>query len=108
MGSLHSGASAGCAAVRWSVDETDAGSAPADVEAFRARPRRLRTYFRPSVLCVYEVKGRQYPGDRIHTAVVVSSTISGLAGLSTAKYPVGMKVDVHYNPQKPSQSVLHP
>jgi hypothetical protein len=80
----------------------------ADVEAFRQRPRRLRTYFKPSVLYTYEVNGRQYLGDRIVIALAVSSTIPWLAGRTTAKYPVGSEVIVHYNPTKPSESVLHP
>lgn len=80
----------------------------ADVDAFLARPHRRRTYFKPSVLYVYEVNGRQYLGDRIRIATVISSTIPGLARRTAAMYPVGMEVDVHYNPKKPSESVLHP
>jgi hypothetical protein len=80
----------------------------AEVDAFRQRPRRIRTYFKPSVLYTYEVNGRQYLGDRILIGVVVSSTIPWLAGRTAAKYPVGGEVIVHYNPLKPSESVLHP
>lgn len=80
----------------------------AGVDAFRQQPRRTRAYFKPSVLYAYEVNGREYLGDRIVTGVVVSSTIPWLAGRTAAKYPVGGEVIVHYNPLKPSESVLHP
>lgn len=77
----------------------------AGVDEFRSR---RRTHFRHSVRYTYEVNGRQFLGDRVHIAAVISSTIPWLAWLSAEKYPVGMEVDVHYNLQKPSESVLHP
>jgi len=80
----------------------------AKVDAYRARPRKLRTYFKPSVQFTYEVNGRQYHGDRVRIAVVVSSTLASLAGWTASAYPVGSEVLVYYNPKKPSESVLHP
>ena len=67
----------------------------------------LRTYFRPSVLCVYEVKGRQYPATAYTLPWSCRPPFPGCRAIDS-EVPIGMKVDVHYNPQKPSQSVLHP
>ncbi|WP_435010560.1 DUF3592 domain-containing protein [Tundrisphaera lichenicola] len=86
----------------------------AGVEAFRARPdfddthRRPRVRFKPRVTYSYEVKGRQYIGDRLTMGVTVAASFPGLAGRITARYPVGSEVDVHYNPLDPGESVLRP
>ena len=49
----------------------------AGVDEFRSR---RRTHFRHSVRYTYEVNGRQFLGDRVHLAAVISSTIPWLAG----------------------------
>jgi hypothetical protein len=56
----------------------------------------------------YEVNGRQYSGDRLTVGVRISATFSAFAKRAAARYPVGMEVDVHYNPESPGESVLHP
>jgi hypothetical protein len=64
--------------------------------------------FKPSIMYVYEVNGRQYRGGRVTVAIPFSSNISWLSRRTLAKYPVGTHVDVHYNPKNPRESVLHP
>ena len=64
--------------------------------------------FKPSITYVYEVNGRQYRGGRVTVAIPFSSNISWLSRRTLAKYPVGTKVDVRYNPKNPRESVLHP
>jgi len=41
-------------------------------------------------------------------AVVASATFPGFAKPLAAQYPVGMEVDVNYNPKNPGDSVLRP
>ena len=55
----------------------------------------------------YEVDGHKYRGDRV-TLGRVSSTSPGLARRLAARYPVGREVGVHYDPKRPSESVLRP
>jgi hypothetical protein len=70
--------------------------------------RRYRTHYKSSVLYTYEVNGRQYTGDRLTIGVNVSATVPGFGERTAARYPVGTEVEVHYNPQNPGESVLHP
>ena len=81
-------------------------------EKFRARYTDERVYWRtvykPGVVYVYEVNGRQYTGDRLTIGVVMSATLPYFAKRAAAKYPVGREVDVYYNPDSPGESVLRP
>jgi hypothetical protein len=71
------------------------------------RRRSRRTLYRSSVVYEYEVNGRTYRGDRV-TLGVMSSTLPGFARRTAARYPFGSEVDVHYDPKRPSDSVLRP
>jgi hypothetical protein len=68
----------------------------------------VRTYYKPCVIYTYEVGGREYSGDRIAMGITTSATSARPAERTAAKYPVGREVDVYYNPQVPSESVLRP
>jgi hypothetical protein len=67
-----------------------------------------RTQYRARVLYTYEVHGRQYTGDRLSLGLTISGTLSRLAQRTASRYPVGHSVDVYYNPDNPSDSLLHP
>ena len=41
-------------------------------------------------------------------AGTVSASTDALARRSAAKYPVGTAIEIHYNPDNPSESVLEP
>lgn len=64
--------------------------------------------FKPSVLYVYTVNGRNYKSGRVNMMVGFSSRISHLTRQTLARYPRGTPVDVHYNPKWPAAAVLHP
>jgi hypothetical protein len=63
--------------------------------------------YRAAVMYTYEVDGVTYQGDRL-TLGTFSSSSQGLARRTTAKYPVGSEVRVHYNPLSPGESVINP
>lgn len=80
-----------------------------DVEAYQQADEDSRDpYYKPSVVYTYEVNGRQYSGDRVTMGVKISASLPGIARRMAAKYPVGNEVDVYYNPQNISESVLQP
>jgi hypothetical protein len=98
-------------AAKWPV--TRGRIVAADVQAFQDRRHSwsdyaYRRHYKPSVVYEYEVNGRKYRGDRLTIGVVVSATLPGFARRTAARYPVGTEVDVHYDPNKPGESVLHP
>jgi hypothetical protein len=70
--------------------------------------RRWRTFHKSSIVYAYRVNGREYCGDRLTVGTVVSSSSPAISERTAAKYPVGKDVVVHYDPQKPGESVLHP
>lgn len=82
------------------------------VDAYLARndvtDRRLRTSYKSSVVYQYQVNGREYTGGRLTMGVVISASFPGAANRTARRYPVGTEVQVHYNPQSPGESVLHP
>jgi Protein of unknown function (DUF3592) len=67
-----------------------------------------RTRYKVSVVYRYEVNDRQYKGDRLRLGMVASASFPNLAKRTAQAYPVGAEVTVHFNPQKPGESVLHP
>ncbi len=67
--------------------------------------RTHETFF-PSVKYVYELEGRSLTGTQISLSDVGSS--SDAAKAMVAKYPVGTKVKVFYNPANTSEAVLVP
>jgi hypothetical protein len=68
---------------------------------------RGRLGYRADVIYSYEVDGLTYQGD-CPEGVAVSSSSPDLARRTTAKYPVGSEVEVHYNPLSPGESVVNP
>ncbi len=99
-------------AAKWPV--TRGRIVAADVQAYQNwrrsdfDGRRYRRYYKSSVVYEYEVHGRKYRGDRLTIGVVVSATVPGFARRTAARYPVGAEVEVHYDPNRPGESVLHP
>jgi hypothetical protein len=95
-------------ASRWPV--TPGRIMSSGVEAFQddSGEGPSQTHYRSRVLYTYEVNGHLYAGDRLRLGVVTSSNIPGMARRLAARYPVGSEVDVHYNPESPGESVLHP
>jgi hypothetical protein len=63
--------------------------------------------YKAAVTYTYEVNGLTYQGDRL-TLGTMSSSPRGFALRTTAKYPVGSEIQVHYNPLKPAESVINP
>jgi hypothetical protein len=63
--------------------------------------------YRATVMYTYEVDGVTYEGDRL-TVGIFSSSSPRLARRTTAKYPVGSAIKVHYNPGSPGESVVNP
>jgi hypothetical protein len=70
--------------------------------------QRARPCYRAAVLYRYEVDGLTYQGDRLTLGTVVSSSSPGFAPRTTAKYPVGTEVEVHFIPLSPGESVVYP
>jgi hypothetical protein len=68
---------------------------------------RRRKLYKSVVVYEYEVKGQRYRGDRLTLGMTLSSTLTIFARRAAAKYPVGMELDVHYNPINPGESVIH-
>lgn len=60
-----------------------------------------------SVKYEYEVEGKKYSADRISMGQYGTGG-GGHAKAEAAKYPEGKTVEVHYDPQNPSQAVLEP
>lgn len=56
------------------------------------------------VLYHYEVNGREYAGDKFHHGMHAGGLKSARA--IQARYPVGSRVSVHYNPDDPADSVI--
>jgi hypothetical protein len=69
--------------------------------------RRARLRYRAALMYTYEVDGVTYQGDRL-TLGTYSSSSPGRARRTTAKYPLGSEVEVHYNPLSPGESVVDP
>ena len=69
---------------------------------------RWQTLYRPEVTYSYELSGVRYTGDKVNMGGTVSASTDALARRVAAKYPVGVAVEVHYNPDNPADSVLEP
>ena len=78
-----------------SVDDSDAGSGG-----------RKQIYYRAVIEFSYQVDGHEYRGSTGSAAITVSGGKAG-ADAEVARYPVGMEVDIFYNPKKPTQSGLN-
>ena len=67
---------------------------------------RTKTTYIPKVAYRYQVKGRQYTGDRIEFGVGESGGSMKSAQKIMGRYPSGKKVPVYYNPQDPKYGIL--
>ena len=67
----------------------------------------LRVY-RPQVIYSYEVQGRRLEGRRLRFGSEPHTRAKSLAQENVAKYQEGSNVTVHYDPARPSKSVLEP
>jgi hypothetical protein len=63
--------------------------------------------YRSDVVYSYEVAGVRYTGDKRGTTGRVSSSLAALVKPG-ARYPKGANVEIHYNPDNPSESILDP
>ena len=71
-------------------------------------PDVSRTAYRAEVIYGYDIAGVHYTGDTAASGTRVSSNLEVVARKSAEKYPVGIEVDVHYNPDNPAESVIKP
>jgi len=70
------------------------------------KKRRKGGTFVPNVVYTYEVGGQDYRNNRIHFGVDGPTSVRPWVEEAAAKYPVGKRVNVYYNPQNPADSVL--
>lgn len=66
---------------------------------------RSQTMYRPDVVYSYAVAGVQYHGDKVSS---MSTNTDSVARRVAARYPVGTKLQVHYNPDNPGESAIDP
>lgn len=75
-------------------------------EDVSAGSRRVRTLFRPVIEYRYTVEGQEYRGSNNTGTGVTISSGKAWADAEVAKCPVGMEVDVFFDPSNPSRSGL--
>jgi hypothetical protein len=99
---------------RWPVAKGRVLSAK--VEEYRAlagagdfgSTRTRMTLYRPKVVYEYEAAGQRFKGDRIAQSPGFNRGVPIFAEKTVQRYPSGSAVDVHFNPKRPSESVLEP
>ncbi len=69
-------------------------------------PQGLKAYYVPNVAYEYTVRGKRQSARRIHFGAPSRMAQKSAAENALAKYPVGARVDVFYNPDKPDDAVL--
>jgi hypothetical protein len=80
-----------------------------DIHAFEARDTgdsgrdRWSMHYRPEILYAYNIAGVRYTGDTVKSSRI-SSTSDAFAKRTVAANPVGKTLEVHYNPDNPSES----
>ena len=77
-----------------------------ELEQRDSGPDRWRTNYRADIIYSYDVAGVHYTGDTAASGTRVSSNVQAIARKMAAKYPAGMTVEIHYNPDNPAESVL--
>ena len=79
---------------------------PGIIDQSEAGPPKGRGGCEHILLYTYSVSGRAYAGTRktLHDRHYSRDTIDAVV----AKYPIGMRVEVHYDPARPEESVLTP
>lgn len=61
--------------------------------------------FRPDIVYRYAVDGREHESDRIEVSRLSSSDLAK-AEATCARYPVGLEIDLSYNPRAEEQSII--
>lgn len=82
-----------------------------EVDRFEGRLKQdtaLRTLYRPIVTYEYAFNGIAYSGDSSSLGGKVTSSSDSYAKKTVAKFPLGSSVQVHVNPQNPSEALLRP
>jgi hypothetical protein len=79
---------------------------PATVISSRVEDLGIKSGYAPDVLYRYNVEGNEYLSRRIFVGSRAGSK-NWAQGLVTA-YPVDKIVEAHYNPERPSDSILEP
>ena len=80
--------------------------ATSEVEQYRDSKQTLM--YRPSVSYRYSVSGKEHVSYRLSFGGEMGTNWPEPAEKTVALYPVGTTVTVHYDPGKPSESVLKP
>ncbi len=77
-------------------------------ESFRdtTSSRSHTTLYRPVIEFSYQVEGQEYHNTLGSSGVTMSASSKQWADGEVARYPVGTRVDVFYNPENPTQSNL--
>jgi len=94
------------AAQNWPVIQGEVREIDLGEEFLRTATGKVGTGFFPFVHYGYTVNGQHYENDRITFAKGSLDFIT--ASNVRDEFQVGGKVDVHYNPSNPGQSVLYP
>lgn len=71
-------------------------------------PRGRLTLYRPVVVYEYDVQGQRFRGHRIAQSPGMDRGAPDVAQTIVARYHSGRRVDVRYNPVRPSECVLEP
>lgn len=72
------------------------------------RSTRTGTVYRIHLLYEYQVNGQTYKGNHLKNALAFSRIAFRKLKKEAAKYPQGSQVNVYYNPEDPSISLLNP
>jgi len=77
--------------------------------AANAEPRGQISRYRPVIVYQWQADGGVYEGDRIDFSAAVSDEDTREAAAAIiAPYPAGSRVDIPYDPNKPSRAILQP
>ena len=74
-----------------------------------ARPPGQYLRYRPIIEYQWQVEGDTYNrARRIYSSAIADEDSRAAAEAIIAPYPVGAKIDIHYDPDKPSRAILEP
>jgi hypothetical protein len=82
-----------------------------EVDEFRGRldnDSQMTTLYRPLIAFAYEYNGVKYSGSHKQLGATVTSNSAAFAKKAVAKYPAGKIIQVHVNPQNPSEAMMTP
>ena len=109
----------GSDSLSWSATEGTIGLSRVETRTFRHRVTEPYKRYYPDLLYTYEVQGQQHTGMQIYATpsfMIFGYAIGENPGstqiesveATLARYPVGQKVMVYYDPDNPAVSVLEP